>query len=100
MKVIAKYFEIIYYVFYPVFILTFIQPIDEEISTRLIGFGIVTTALSIGVIAVFFQEKSKKALVFKFIMAFSRSCMTVKLDKKTGRILPTKNVIEQVAAHR
>jgi len=65
MKVIANHFEIIYYVFYFVFLFTLIQPRNTDVSISLIGSGVVTAAFSTGVIAVFFQEKSRKAFAFK-----------------------------------
>jgi hypothetical protein len=66
-KAIAKHFEIIYFMFFPALILTFILSKDVGVSTSLIWYGIVTTAFSVGVIAVFFEEKTRKAFAYKLI---------------------------------
>ncbi len=67
MKFIAKYFELLFIIFFLFYSFFKIQPKDFDVSKAFIGYGILTTALSIGVIAVFHEENSTKAITFKII---------------------------------
>lgn len=71
MKFIAKYFEIVFFLVFLYYSFFKIQPKDVDVIKAFIGYGIVTAALSISIIAVFYEDKAAKAIIFKLISFLS-----------------------------
>jgi hypothetical protein len=65
MKFIAQYFRLTFFVLVLIYSLLNMSPKDVDIFTASLGYGLVTTLLSVSVLAVYHDEKSTKAFILK-----------------------------------